>query len=227
MHSTHLFLMDWTSVTRVCGGMAFHSCWRNWNSWARFSAGWWLSWTRQPRMSQRFSMGAKSGEWAGQSTWVTWCCWRKPVTTLVWWCVALASWRIMPDPIACSIGRTMCNTISFLYPMPVMYVNTSIHKPFSWMLPHAFSGIVVGQSAVEFICEQHPIPLLPCAVLLMSAPCPTSLTMGWGQWQADNRYPWSKVKLMQTIPNSLLADAEVSCPSHLLPQPCGIGCPLT
>ena len=59
--------------------------------------------------------------------------------------------------------------------------------PIFWTPPHAFSGIVVGQSEAGFICEQYPAPLLPCPALLKSAPCSMSLMMGWGQWQADNR----------------------------------------
>ena len=53
---------------------------------------------------------------------------------------------------------------------------------------HTFSGIVVGQSEAGFICEQYPAPLLSCPGLLTSAPCSTSMTMGWGQRQANNRY---------------------------------------
>ena len=73
--------------------------------------------------------------------------------------------------------------------MTVMLANTSVHEPLSWTPPHAFSGIVVGQSEAGFVCEQYPAPLLPCPALLTSTPCSTSLTMGWSQRQANNRYP--------------------------------------
>ena len=73
--------------------------------------------------------------------------------------------------------------------MTVMLASTSIHQPPSWTLPHAFSGNVVGQREAGFICEQYPAPLLPCPALLTSAPCSTSLTMDWGQRQADKSYP--------------------------------------
>ena len=104
-----------------CSAMA--SCWRLIGGWHRL-------YTRFPSLSQRCSIGFKSGENAGQGRTCTPFWLKKSMVSLAEWARALSYWKSVTSPLLRKNGTTSGPKISSMYRRAVKLPSTTM----SWVL---------------------------------------------------------------------------------------------